>query len=351
VEERQVLDDGRKGENSMTYRLSPPRHQASIIILLFLMIFVPELRAQETWSAFMGPDRDFTVSFPGAPERETKTTPQKPFTGQKVELFVYKNSGHSFIASYKDLPPRAGAVDEEMILTEYERGLFVDGWLAASKTPLSDGSFQYEAAMNLPGGNVSERPQARMRSRVYFRGRRMYTLSVMSVDADNFTSDAPRFFSSLRFLKPPPAPLAPRRQVLTANEVTAARAALRELHRLAAAESVVPSYDDYVKLLLVVKGEVEGYLADLPPGEVRDEIGSALEAYQDLQRAWNTTRGLLAAPIIGYEPQRTLIVKYGIPIDRRGDMPLMDFKGAVFTIFKAAREHIDRASALLRRER
>lgn len=285
----------------------------------------------------MGPDRDFTVSFPGVPEREKKTTPQKPFTGQQIELFVYKNSGHSFIASYKDLPPRAGAVDEEMILTEYERGLFVDGWLVAGRTPLSGGGFQYEAVMNLPGGNLNERRQAHMRSCVYFRGRRMYTLSVMSVDAENFTPDATRFFSSLHFLKPPPAPPAPRRQVLTANEVTAARAALRELRRLAAAESVAPSYDDYVKLLLAVKGEV------------RDEISLALEAYQDLQRAWNATRGLLVAPVIGYEPQRTLIVKYGIPIDRGGDMPMMDFKGAVFTIFKAAREHTDRASALLRR--
>jgi hypothetical protein len=331
----------------MTYRLSSPRHKASII-LLFLVIFVTRLRAQETWSAFTGPDGDFTVSFPGVTESEKKTTPQKPFTGQQIELFVYKKGGHSFIANYKDLPPRAGVVDEEMILTEYERGLFVDGWLVASRTPLSGGGFQYEAVMNLPGRNLNERRQARMRSCVYFRGRRMYTLSVMSVDADNFTPDAARFFSSLHFLKPPPAPPATRRQVLTANEVTAARAALRELRRLAAAESVAPSYDDYVKLLLAVKGEVDDHLADIRPGEVRDEIGLALEAYQDLQRAWNTTRGLLAAPVIGYEPQRTLIVKYGIPIDRRGDMPLMDFKGAVFVIFKAAREHIDRASALLR---
>jgi hypothetical protein len=335
----------------MSYRLFPPHYQAPAIILflLLLTIFTPELMAQETWSAFTGPDGDFTISFPGAPERETKITPQKPFTGQKIELFAYKNGGCSFIASYKDLPSRAGAMDEEIILTEYERGLLVDGWLVAGRTSLPSGGFQYEAVMNLPGGNVAERPQARMRSRVYFRGRRMYTLSVMSIDAEEFTPDAPRFFSSLRFLKPPPAPPIPRKQALKANDFNAARAALRELHRLAAAESVAPSYDDYVKLLLAVKGEVDGYLADLPPGEVRDEIGLALEAYQDIQRAWNTTRGLLAAPVIGYEPQRTLIVKYGIPIDRRGDMPLMDFKGAVFMIFKAAREHIDRASALLRR--
>lgn len=333
----------------MTHQLSLPRYQASIIALLFFITLVPGFKAQGAWITFTGPDGDFTISFPGAPERETKITPQKPFTGQKVELLVYKNNKHSFIADYKDIPPRAGMLNVETILTEYERGLFVDGWLVAGRTSLTDGGFQYEAVMNLPGGNVSERPQARMRSRVYFRGRRMYTLSVMSADVGDFTPDAPRFFSSLRFLKSPLAPPAPRRQALTPNEVNAARAALRELRRLAASESVVPSYDDYVRLLLAVKGEVDGYLDDLPPGEVRDEIGLALEAYQDLQLAWNTTRGLLAAPVIGYEPQRTLIVKYGIPIDQRGDMPLMDFKGAVSAIFKAAREHVDRASALLRR--
>jgi hypothetical protein len=339
-----------EGENTMTYRLSPPHYQvsANILLLLLLAIFTPELRAQETWSAFMGPGGDFTVSFPGTPTRETKITPQKPFTGQKIELFVYKNYEDSFIASYKDIPSSAGAVDKEAILTEYERGLFVDGWLVASKTLLSDGSFRYKAVMDLPGGKITERPQSRMQSRVYFRERRMYTLSVMSLDAEKFTPDATRFFSSLRFLKPPPAPPAPRRHILTAKEVSAARAALKDLRKLAAAESVAPSYDDYIKLLLAVKGEVDDYLADIPPGEVRDEVGLALEAYQDLQQAWNMTRGLLAAPVIGYEPQRTLIIKYGIPIDRRGDMPLMDFKGAVFMIFKAAREHIDRASTLLR---
>lgn len=44
-----------------------------------------------------------------------------------------------------------------------------------------------------------------------------------------------------------------------------------------------------------------------------------------------------------------LIARYGIPINPRGDVPLMDFKGAIFAIFKAAREHIDRASALMAR--
>jgi hypothetical protein len=177
----------------------------------------------------------------------------------------------------------------------------------------------------------------------------MYVLAFLSSDPNGHADQAQRFFSTLRFLKSPPPPPAPRRRALTAREVAAARGALKALRRLAAAEAVAPDYDEYGRLLLDVKGEVDDYLSEIGPGEVRDEIASALEAYADLRVAWNTTRGLLAMPAALYEPQRTLISKYGIPIDARGDVPLMDFQGAVSAIFKAAREHIDRASTLLAR--
>lgn len=131
--------------------------------------------------------------------------------------------------------------------------------------------------------------------------------------------------------------------------MAAARSALKALRRLAAAEAVAPDYDEYGRLLLDVKGEVDDNLSDLGPGEVRDEIELALAAYTDLRVAWNTTRGFMAMPAALYQPQRTLIAKYGIPINTRGDIPLMDFKGAIFAIFKVAREHIDRASVLLPR--
>lgn len=318
-----------------------------LMILLFGLASIS--RAQEVWVDFTSPDKDVAVLFPSTTAHESRVTPQKPFTGQKFEAFFYRNDKNSFDLIYKDLPVKEGEPDMQMMLVEYERGLFVDGWIIVTQTPLPDGGRQYESLMDLPGGKITERRQARMQSRVYFRGRRMYTLSAMSKDAAIFTLDAPRFFASLRFLKPPPAPPVSRRQVLSSKEAVSARGALKELRRLAAAESLAPSYDDYVRLLLAVTGEVEDYLADIRAGEVREEISLALAAYQDLQRAWNTTRGFLAMPVIGYEPQRTLILKYGIPIDRRGDMPIMDFAGAVSTIFKAAREHIDRASALLAR--
>jgi hypothetical protein len=322
---------------------------STVLPMIFLLGVASISRAQEVWVGFTSPDKDVAVLFPGAPTHESRVTPQKPFTGQKFEAYFYRNDKDSFDLIYKDLPVKEGEPDMQMMLVEYERGLFVDGWIIVTQMPLPDGGRQYESLMDLPGGKITERRQARMQSRVYFRGRRMYTLSAMSKDAVKFTSDAPRFFASLSFLKPPPpAPISPR-QVLSAKEAVAARGALKELRRLAAAESTAPSYDDYVRLLFAVTGEVEDYLADIRPGEVREELSLALAAYQDLQMAWNTTRGLLAMPVIGYEPQRTLILKYGIRIDSRGDMPIMDFAGAISTIFKAARGHIDRTSALLAR--
>jgi hypothetical protein len=251
--------------------------------------------------------------------------------------------------SYKDLPARAALADAQLILTEYERGLLLDAWHVVGKVKLPDGGWQYEAITPLQTGSFRSPPKARLWTRVYFRGARMYTLAVLSRDPDRRPDEAQRFFSSLRFLKMPPRPPAPRRRALTAREVAAARGALRALRRLAAAEAVAPDYDEYGSLLLAVKGEVDDHLTDLGPGEVRDEIELALEAYTDLRVAWNATRGFLAMPAALYQPQRTLIAKYGIPVDTRGDVPLMDFKGAIFTIFKAAREHIDRASELLAR--
>lgn len=318
---------------------------------MFLASLATVSQARQGWDSFIGPDGDFTVLFPAAPSQETKVTPQRYFTGQTINLYsASAGEGYLFTVSYKDLPARAASVDRQLILTEYERGLLLDAWSVVSKERLPDGSWQYEAVTPLQIGSFRSSPKARLQTRLYLRGIRMYTLAVLSLDPNRPSGDAQRFFSSLRFLKMPPSPTpASRRQRLTGREVTAARGALKALRRLAAAESVAPDYDEYGRLLLDVKGEVDDHLSALRPGEVRDEIELALKAYTDLRLAWSTTKGFLAMPAALYEPQRTLIAKYGIPINTRGDIPLMDFKGAIFAIFKAAREHIDRASTLLLR--
>lgn len=323
------------------------RFVAPFYSALLLCLFTQSTIAQEQWRTIVGPDQDFSVSLPAEPERKSEITHQTPFTGQTITSYSARmGEAYFFVVNFRDLPAKVASIDRQQVLTEYERGLFLDAWSVVKQEKLPDGGWQYEAVTPLQVGFKSP-PKARLRTRVYFRGSRMYTLAVLSHDPSSPSDQAQRFFSTLRFMKAPPPPPAPRRRALTAHETAAARGALKSLRRLAAAEAVTPEYDEYTKLLLEVKGEVDGYLSDIGPGEVRDEIRLALEAYTDLRVAWNTTRGFLAVPAALYQPQRTLIAKYGIPIDVRGDIPLMNYQSAVSTIFKAAREHIDRASALL----
>lgn len=318
-------------------------------LFLSLTCAAGAFQAREGWHAVNGPDGDFSVEFPAPPASETIISEQLPFLGQKMFFYSYTVDGaYMFTFNYKDLSAKAASMERQQVLAEYERGLFLDAWSVVKREKLPDGGWQYEAVTPLQVGFKSP-PEARLRTRVYFRGSRMYTLAVLSHDPNSPADWAQRFFSTLRFLKAPPPPPTPRRRALTAHEVAAARGALKSLRRLAAAEAVTPDYDEYTKLLLEVKGEVDDYLSDMGSGEVRDEISLALEAYTDLRVAWNSTRGFLAVPAALYQPQRTLIAKYGIPIDVRGDIPLMNYQGAVSTIFKAAREHINRVSALLAR--
>lgn len=305
---------------------------------------------QEHWHTLVGPDQDFSVSLPAEPECQRMVTPQTPFTGQTITSYSARvGEAYFFTVSFRDLPAKSASMDRQLILTEYERGLFLDAWSVVNREKLPDGGWQYEAVTPLQIGSYKSPPRSRLRSRVYFRGGRMYTLAVLSHDPNAPADQAQRFFSTLRFLKAPPLPPTPRGRALAARESAAARGALRSLRRLAAAEAVTPDYDDYTKLLLEVKGEVDDYLSDVGPGEVRDEISLALEAYTDLRVAWNATRGLLAVPAALYQPQKTLIAKYGLPVEVRGEVPMMDSAGAVSAIFKAAREHIDRAASLLPR--
>jgi len=326
------------------------RFVAAFYSALLLCLLVQSASAQEQWRTLTGRDQDFSVSLPAEPERKSEVTHQMPFTGQTITSYSARmGEAYYFVVNFRDLPAKAASMDRQQVLTEYERGLFLDAWSVIKQEKLPDGGWQYEAVTPLQVGTFTSPPKARLRTRVYFRGSRMYTLAVLSRDPNGPADEAQRFFSTLRFLKAPPAPPAPRRRALTAREAAAARGALKSLRRLAAAEAVAPDYDEYGRLLLDVKGEVDDYLSDLGPAEVRDEIELALEAYTDLRVAWNATRGFLAVPAALYHPQRTLIAKYGIPIDVRGDIPLMNYQSAVSTIFKAAREHIDRASALLAR--
>lgn len=186
----------------------------------------PTTSAQEQWRTLVGPDQDFSVSLPAEPERQSVITPQTPFTGQTITSYSARvGETYFFTVSFRDLPAKSASMDRRLILAEYERGLFLDAWSVVGREQSPDGGWQYEAVTPLRVGSYRSPPRARLRSRVYFRGARMYTLAVLSRDPNSPADEAQRFFSTLRFLKAPPPPPAPHRQVLTAREVAAARGA------------------------------------------------------------------------------------------------------------------------------
>lgn len=60
------------------------RFTSAVCHLLFLVCLTTGSQAGQEWSTFTGPDEDFTVLMPATPARETKVTPQRPFTGQMI---------------------------------------------------------------------------------------------------------------------------------------------------------------------------------------------------------------------------------------------------------------------------
>jgi hypothetical protein len=112
--------------------------------LLFLVRPSTISEARQEWSAFTGPDGDFTVRMPAAPARETKVTPQRYFTGQTITIYsVSVGENYLFAVNYKDLPARTASVDRQLILAEYERGLFLDAWSVVNREELANGGWQY----------------------------------------------------------------------------------------------------------------------------------------------------------------------------------------------------------------
>ncbi|HWW73787.1 MAG TPA: hypothetical protein VNZ44_00240, partial [Pyrinomonadaceae bacterium] len=66
-----------------------------------------------------------------------------------------------FVVNFRDLPAKAASIDRQQVLTEYERGLFLDAWSVVKQEKLPDGGWQYEAVTPLQVGFKSP-PEARL---------------------------------------------------------------------------------------------------------------------------------------------------------------------------------------------
>jgi hypothetical protein len=95
--------------------------------------------------------------------------------------------------------------------------------------------------------------------------------------------------------------------------LNAARSAIKSLRRLASATEVGISYVNYSPLLAEVKTEVDSLLPDIPSGDLRGDIATALKEYTVAGTVWNQTYTVREVPSKS-ELGRWLIDNYGIPI-------------------------------------
>ena len=148
---------------------------------------------------------------------------------------------------------------------------------------------------------------------------------------------------------------------LSAEQKNAANDALKPLQKLKAAAEIGVNKMQYGSLVIDAQSAVNQALPKLPDGDLRKEIKSAMEAYADANALWgeNKTDTILFVgrplptgdefkdKIIGAmfsETATTMQERYKIPVHE--DKYIQKDEG-LSIIWKAAKEHVDRASKLL----
>jgi hypothetical protein len=127
------------------------------------------------------------------------------------------------------------------------------------------------------------------------------------------------------------------RQLETSREKNAAREAVKELNKLAAAVEAGADLKQYGALVMGAKPRVDGFYTKLSEGELSQEIRSAMKAYIDAGIAWE------AMTYRQFQEWDLLVLKYPIPSDTGASLNQAE---VLKTIWGKARQHLDRASAL-----
>lgn len=122
----------------------------------------------------------------------------------------------------------------------------------------------------------------------------------------------------------------------------AAQNALKALRKMAGATEMGINKQEYSSRMIDLKADVEEQLAQLPEGELKKELKSALEAYIDAKSLWGTFDEFVI-PFI--EPADKILPKYNIPGRKKNDAPRLSLVLSV--IWKEADRHIERAEQLL----
>jgi hypothetical protein len=132
---------------------------------------------------------------------------------------------------------------------------------------------------------------------------------------------------------------------LNPQAMVAVRDALKALRKMAGATEIGISFQEYGSRVIDAKADVEEALRQLPEGELKTEIGLAMDAYADASKAWNQMIRY-DFMLVDFEPGSSLQKKYEIPIDTSLSSKMMRRTVVLSTIWGAAKSHIEKADAL-----
>ena len=127
--------------------------------------------------------------------------------------------------------------------------------------------------------------------------------------------------------------------------------AVKSLRKMVGATEIGITYQEYSSRMIDLKANVDAALAQLPDGELKAELGLAMEAYVDALKAWSwAVQGHVLAT--DYEPGQSLQPKYSIPGEKIGSSTNMrlDSDTTLSIIWTVAAKHVDRGVRIGRPE-
>ncbi|MDQ2920115.1 MAG: hypothetical protein M3R52_00655 [Acidobacteriota bacterium] len=154
----------------------------------------------------------------------------------------------------------------------------------------------------------------------------------------------------------------------TQKQKSPAQDAIKALRKLEASTQVHPSYTQYSGLVIDAKSEVNEVARVLPDGELKSHLNGAIDSYADAATAWSVMGETLNGSQLSNrdEPGKTLSKKYDIDLDpvkvtmqeyddslKRIGNPNYESpakRATLDKIWSVAKNHLDRASALVERD-
>jgi len=170
------------------------------LLLVFQLVFAQGLHAQIRWRKFISPDRDFTINFPGVPDRKIPTGDHTRIQPEQLSLTV---DNHYMEVQYLDLriPPKTKeqlAASLEGVKSGYLKALDKAGGRLIKLQELPEGGYQLDTIARL-----RDNTPVYSRARIYVLGKRQYTLSCVTWNNTGLDEAlANRFLNSFHYISP-----------------------------------------------------------------------------------------------------------------------------------------------------